>query len=219
MSLLKFFAAPRAHDVIDRAIQMHGARGLTDETPLAAMAMMARGARIYDGPDEVHRMVVARRILRSFARRRRLGVRVRSGGPILRRLTAGRRTGVEHTTLAVRDATACRRVVCRRLHGRVLRSAQAGGSQRLSRRSFGRIRRLRLAPHASASRGADEGRRSAAERVYAGSSICEVRRGIWLSRGGTRTERGEAGGCCEARPSCVEGRRAEARLDGSCATT
>jgi alkylation response protein AidB-like acyl-CoA dehydrogenase len=54
-------------DVIDRAIQVHGARGLTDETPLAAMSMMARGARIYDGPDEVHRMVVARRILRSFA--------------------------------------------------------------------------------------------------------------------------------------------------------
>ena len=53
--------------VIDRAIQVHGARGLTDETPLAAMSMMARGARIYDGPDEVHRMVVARRILRSFA--------------------------------------------------------------------------------------------------------------------------------------------------------
>jgi alkylation response protein AidB-like acyl-CoA dehydrogenase len=53
--------------VIDRAIQVHGARGLTDETPLAAMALQARGARIYDGPDEVHRMVVARRILDSFA--------------------------------------------------------------------------------------------------------------------------------------------------------
>jgi len=45
---------------------VHGARGLTDETPLAVMSMMARGGRIYDGPDEVHRMVVARRILRSF---------------------------------------------------------------------------------------------------------------------------------------------------------
>ena len=52
--------------MIDRAIQVHGARGLTDETPLAAMSLLARGARIYDGPDEVHRMVVARRILRSF---------------------------------------------------------------------------------------------------------------------------------------------------------
>jgi len=67
VSLLKFYAARVLCDVIDRAIQVHGARGLTDETPLAAMSMMARGARIYDGPDEVHRMVVARRILRSFA--------------------------------------------------------------------------------------------------------------------------------------------------------
>ena len=49
------------------AVQVHGARGLTDETPLAGMLALARGARIYDGPDEVHRMVVARRILKSFA--------------------------------------------------------------------------------------------------------------------------------------------------------
>jgi alkylation response protein AidB-like acyl-CoA dehydrogenase len=66
VSLLKFFAARVLGDVIDRAIQVHGARGLTDETPLATMALMARGARIYDGPDEVHRMVVARRILKAF---------------------------------------------------------------------------------------------------------------------------------------------------------
>ena len=45
---------------------MHGARGLTDETPLAQMALHARAARINDGPDEVHRMVVARQVLRSF---------------------------------------------------------------------------------------------------------------------------------------------------------
>jgi alkylation response protein AidB-like acyl-CoA dehydrogenase len=67
VSLIKFYAARVLNEVIDRAIQVHGARGLTDETPLAAMAAMARGARIYDGPDEVHRMVVARRILKSFA--------------------------------------------------------------------------------------------------------------------------------------------------------
>jgi alkylation response protein AidB-like acyl-CoA dehydrogenase len=66
ISLIKFHAARVLHDVIDRAVQVHGARGLTDETPLAAMLAMARGARIYDGPDEVHRMVVARRILESF---------------------------------------------------------------------------------------------------------------------------------------------------------
>jgi alkylation response protein AidB-like acyl-CoA dehydrogenase len=68
VSVIKFFAAQVLHDVIDRAIQVHGARGLTDETPLGAMYAMARGARIYDGPDEVHRMVVSRRILKEFER-------------------------------------------------------------------------------------------------------------------------------------------------------
>jgi len=68
VSLIKFFAAQVLHDVIDRAIQVHGARGLTDETPLAEMYANARAARIYDGPDEVHRMVVARRILKEFER-------------------------------------------------------------------------------------------------------------------------------------------------------
>ena len=38
-----------------------------DETPLAHMSMLARGGRIYDGPDEVHRQVVAKRILKAFA--------------------------------------------------------------------------------------------------------------------------------------------------------
>jgi acyl-CoA dehydrogenase len=66
VSVIKFFAAQVLHDVIDRAIQIHGARGLTDETPLAEMYANARAARIYDGPDEVHRMVVSRRILKEF---------------------------------------------------------------------------------------------------------------------------------------------------------
>jgi acyl-CoA dehydrogenase len=67
ISAIKFYAARVLQDVIDRAIQVHGARGLTDETPLAHMAMLARGGRIYDGPDEVHRQVVAKRILKEFA--------------------------------------------------------------------------------------------------------------------------------------------------------
>jgi alkylation response protein AidB-like acyl-CoA dehydrogenase len=67
ISAIKFYAARVLEDVIDRAIQVHGALGLTDETPLAKMAQLARGGRIYDGPDEVHRMVVARRILKAFA--------------------------------------------------------------------------------------------------------------------------------------------------------
>jgi len=66
ISLVKFVAARVLNEVIDRAIQVHGGLGLTDRTPLAAMWAMARGARIYDGADEVHKMVVARRILRSF---------------------------------------------------------------------------------------------------------------------------------------------------------
>jgi acyl-CoA dehydrogenase len=68
VSVIKFYAARALHDVIDRAIQVHGARGLTDETPLAEMYANARAARIYDGPDEVHRMVVSRRILKEFER-------------------------------------------------------------------------------------------------------------------------------------------------------
>ena len=66
VSLIKFYAARVLQDVLDRAIQVHGGLGVTDDTPLAVMYRMARGARIYDGADEVHKMVVARRILRDF---------------------------------------------------------------------------------------------------------------------------------------------------------
>ena len=64
ISLIKFWGARVLHDVIDRAIQVHGALGVTADTPLERMYREARYARIYDGPDEVHRMVVARRLLR-----------------------------------------------------------------------------------------------------------------------------------------------------------
>jgi alkylation response protein AidB-like acyl-CoA dehydrogenase len=66
VSVIKFFAARVLNDVIDRALQAHGALGLTDQTPLARMYADARAARFYDGPDEVHRMVVSRRILKAF---------------------------------------------------------------------------------------------------------------------------------------------------------
>jgi alkylation response protein AidB-like acyl-CoA dehydrogenase len=49
--------------LIDRAIQVHGALGVTSDTVLAHFYVHERGARIYDGPDEVHKMVVARRIM------------------------------------------------------------------------------------------------------------------------------------------------------------
>jgi acyl-CoA dehydrogenase len=66
ISMIKFYAADVLSRVIDRAIQVHGALGLTDRSPLAHMYALARGAHIYDGPDEVHRMVVSRRILKAF---------------------------------------------------------------------------------------------------------------------------------------------------------
>jgi alkylation response protein AidB-like acyl-CoA dehydrogenase len=67
ISVLKFFAADVLSRVIDRAVQVHGALGLTERSPLSHMYTMARAAHIYDGPDEVHRMVVSRRILEAFA--------------------------------------------------------------------------------------------------------------------------------------------------------
>jgi alkylation response protein AidB-like acyl-CoA dehydrogenase len=66
ISLIKTFAAVALHDVIDRAVQVHGALGVSGDSPLAGMYLGARYARILDGPDEVHRMVVARRILERY---------------------------------------------------------------------------------------------------------------------------------------------------------
>jgi alkylation response protein AidB-like acyl-CoA dehydrogenase len=68
ISLIKFQGARMLHDVIDRAIQVHGALGVTGDTPLEFMYREARYARLYDGPDEVHRMVVARRLLKDMGR-------------------------------------------------------------------------------------------------------------------------------------------------------
>jgi alkylation response protein AidB-like acyl-CoA dehydrogenase len=56
------------HNAIDRAIQVFGAKGLTTDTPLERMYRSARFGRIYDGPDEVHRVSVARLILRQVRR-------------------------------------------------------------------------------------------------------------------------------------------------------
>jgi acyl-CoA dehydrogenase len=54
------------HDVIDRAIQVCGALGYSGDLPLEEMYRHARAARLYDGPDEVHRQTVARQILRGY---------------------------------------------------------------------------------------------------------------------------------------------------------
>ena len=66
ISLIKFFVAGILQKVLDRAIQVHGALGLTDATLLSYWYRHERGARIYDGPDEVHKTVVARSVLRKY---------------------------------------------------------------------------------------------------------------------------------------------------------
>ena len=66
ISLIKFYGAGVLHDVVDRALQVHGALGYSTDMPLEAMYRYARAARLYDGPDEVHRQSVARQILRGY---------------------------------------------------------------------------------------------------------------------------------------------------------
>ena len=66
ISLIKFVVADVMMDVIDKAIQVHGGLGVSDDTILSFFYRSERAARIYDGPDEVHKVVVARRILRQY---------------------------------------------------------------------------------------------------------------------------------------------------------
>jgi acyl-CoA dehydrogenase len=66
IGLIKVVGARMLHNAIDRAIQVHGAKGVTSDTPLERMYRNARFARIYDGPDEVHQMTVARQLLRAY---------------------------------------------------------------------------------------------------------------------------------------------------------
>ncbi len=66
IGVIKVVAARMLNNVIDRAIQVHGAEGLTDDTPLGHMYRHARAGRIFDGPDEVHVTTTARRILREY---------------------------------------------------------------------------------------------------------------------------------------------------------
>ncbi len=69
ISVIKFFVANVLQNVLDRAIQVHGALGLTDDTPLASWFRHERAARIYDGPDEVHKSRVAREIMKNYGLR------------------------------------------------------------------------------------------------------------------------------------------------------
>jgi acyl-CoA dehydrogenase len=66
IALIKFYGAKVLHDVVDRSLQAHGSLGFSTDLPLEQMYRFARAARIYDGPDEVHRQSVARQILRGY---------------------------------------------------------------------------------------------------------------------------------------------------------
>lgn len=69
VSEIKAVVPSMACDVIDMAIQLHGGAGVCDDFPLAAAYAVARSLRLADGPDEVHLGVVARQLLRPYARR------------------------------------------------------------------------------------------------------------------------------------------------------
>lgn len=66
ISFIKFFVANVMQNVIDKALQVHGGMGMTDDTIIAYFYRHERAARIYDGADEVHKMSVAKRILRDY---------------------------------------------------------------------------------------------------------------------------------------------------------
>jgi acyl-CoA dehydrogenase len=68
IAMIKYFGAKVLYDVIDRAIQAHGSLGFSTDLPLEHMYRAARAARIYDGPDEVHKVTVARQVLKRYAR-------------------------------------------------------------------------------------------------------------------------------------------------------
>jgi acyl-CoA dehydrogenase len=66
IAMIKYYGAAVLYNVIDRAIQVHGSLGFSTDLPLEHMYRSARAARIYDGPDEVHKVTVARRVLKSY---------------------------------------------------------------------------------------------------------------------------------------------------------
>lgn len=63
ISMIKWFATEMAYETVDRAMQAFGAMGMTKELPLQLMQAKLRTMRIYDGPTEIHKWVVARNIL------------------------------------------------------------------------------------------------------------------------------------------------------------
>jgi len=66
IAMIKYYGAQVLYNVIDRALQLHGGLGYSTDMPLESMYRHARAARIYDGPDEVHRVTVARQVLKDY---------------------------------------------------------------------------------------------------------------------------------------------------------
>jgi acyl-CoA dehydrogenase len=66
IAMIKYYGAQVLYNVIDRSLQVHGSLGYSTDLPLEAMYRWARAARIYDGPDEVHRQTVARQTLKDY---------------------------------------------------------------------------------------------------------------------------------------------------------
>jgi len=64
IAMIKVAAPNMALGVIDRALQLHGGGGMSDDFPLAGMYARTRAMRLFDGPDEVHRRQIARMELR-----------------------------------------------------------------------------------------------------------------------------------------------------------
>jgi acyl-CoA dehydrogenase len=66
IAMIKYHGATVMHDVLDRALQIHGSLGFSEDMPIEEMYRWARAGRLYDGPDEVHRVTVAKRVLRGY---------------------------------------------------------------------------------------------------------------------------------------------------------
>jgi alkylation response protein AidB-like acyl-CoA dehydrogenase len=71
IGVVKFYVAGTLQRVLDRALQVHGGLGMLDDTPIAWWYRHERAARIYDGPDEVHKASLAKRILGRYGMKRR----------------------------------------------------------------------------------------------------------------------------------------------------
>ncbi|MDX1496836.1 MAG: acyl-CoA dehydrogenase family protein, partial [Salinisphaeraceae bacterium] len=65
VSMIKFHAANVTQKILDTALQLHGGLGMTDDTPIAYWWRHERAARIFDGPDEVHKLSLGKRLLRA----------------------------------------------------------------------------------------------------------------------------------------------------------